>query len=154
SPKPIQQPRPPIWVSGRQDAAIRRAARYGDGWMPYLYTPEKLAESMDKVGSFAAEVDRPADAIEGGIYLFTCVNEDRDTALELANEQLSLQYNQDFSNLVGKYALAGSPADCIERLNQYIDAGARTIILAHGCPKRYVDDNRAAIAEGLLPAYR
>jgi probable F420-dependent oxidoreductase len=154
SPPPVQKPRPPIWVSGRQDAAIRRAARHGDGWMPYLYTPEKLAESMDKVASFAAEVDRSPEAIEGGIYLFTCVNEDRDIALELANEQLSRQYNQDFSELVGKYALAGSPDDCIERLNQYIEAGARTIILAHGCPSRYVDENRAAIAGGLLPAYR
>jgi len=153
SPPPVQKPRPPIWVSGRQDAAIRRAARYGDGWMPYLYTPEKLAESMTKVVDMAGEYDRPADAVEGGIYLFTCVNEDRDRALDLANQQLSRQYNQDFSKLVGKYALAGSPEDCIDRLNQYIEAGARTIILAHGCPKDYVDENRVAMAEGILGTF-
>ena len=75
-------------------------------------------------------------------------------ALELANQQLSRQYNQDFSQLVGKYALAGSPEDCRERLDQYLAAGARTVILAHGCPPDYVADNRVAIAEGIAAAYR
>ncbi len=154
SPSPIQDPRPPIWISGRQDAAIRRAARHGEGWLPYMYTPEMLAESMEKAAAFTEEAGRPEGTVQGGIYLFTCVNDDRDAALALANEQLSRQYNQDFSKLVGKYALAGSPDDCIERLNQYIEAGAETIILAHGCPKHYVDENVVAIAEGIVAAYR
>jgi alkanesulfonate monooxygenase SsuD/methylene tetrahydromethanopterin reductase-like flavin-dependent oxidoreductase (luciferase family) len=154
SPSPVQDPRPPIWVSGRQDAAIRRAARYGEGWLPYMYTPEMLAESMEKAAAFTEEAGRPEGTVKGGIYLFTCVNEDREVALELANEQLSRQYNQDFSKLVGKYALAGSPDDCNERLQQYVDAGAETIILAHGCPKQYVDDNVVAMAEGIVAAWR
>jgi probable F420-dependent oxidoreductase len=33
-PRPVQQPRPPIWVSGSSNAAIRRAARLADGWLP------------------------------------------------------------------------------------------------------------------------
>ncbi len=153
APPPVQRPRPPIWVSGRQDAAIRRAARHGDGWLPYLYTPERLAESMDKVSAFAAEAGRPDGSVAGGIYLFTCVNDDRDRALELASEQLSRQYNQDFSELVGKYALAGSPEDCLARIDEYRQAGAGTVILAHGCPHHYVDENRAAIADGIIGAF-
>ena len=154
SPRPIQEPRPPVWISGRKDAAIRRAARHGEGWLPYMYTPEMLAESMEKVAAFTDEAGRPEGTVRGGIYLFTCVNDDRDTALDLANQQLSRQYNQDFSELVGKYALAGSPDDCIERLNQYLEAGAETVILAHGCPPDYVADNRVAMAEGIAAAYR
>ena len=32
SPMPLQKPRPPILVGGASDAALRRAARLGDGW--------------------------------------------------------------------------------------------------------------------------
>jgi probable F420-dependent oxidoreductase len=154
APPPVQQPRPPIWVSGRQDAAIRRAARYAEGWLPYMYTPEMLAESMEKMAEFTEEAGRPEGSVQGGIYIFTCVHEDRETALELANKQLSRQYNQDFSKLVGKYALAGSPEDCVARLQEYIEAGARTIIMGHGCPAGYAEENRVAMAEGILPAFR
>jgi len=33
-PRPVQQPRPPIWVGGSSAAALRRAAVRGDGWLP------------------------------------------------------------------------------------------------------------------------
>jgi len=33
-PRPIQQPRPPIWVGGSTKPALRRAAERGDGWLP------------------------------------------------------------------------------------------------------------------------
>lgn len=34
-PRPAQRPHPPIWVGGNSRAAMRRAARYGDGWLPF-----------------------------------------------------------------------------------------------------------------------
>ena len=34
SPRPVQRPRPPIWVGGSTRPALRRAARFGDGWLP------------------------------------------------------------------------------------------------------------------------
>jgi alkanesulfonate monooxygenase SsuD/methylene tetrahydromethanopterin reductase-like flavin-dependent oxidoreductase (luciferase family) len=119
-----------------------------------MYTPEMLAESMTKISRFTEEAERPADTVRGGLFIFTCVHDDRDTALAMANERLSRQYQQDFSKMVAKYTLAGSPQDCVERLREYIDAGATTIMFSPGCPADYVEKNTRLIAEAVVPAFR
>lgn len=153
-PRPIQEPRMPFWVAGRRDAAMRRAARHAEGWLPYMYTPEMLRESMEKIAALTEEAGRPPGSVQGGLFVFTCVHQDRETALELANQQLSRQYNQNFSRLVEKYTVSGSPADCVARVQQYIEAGARTIVFSQGCPPDYVEENTRLIAESVLSAFR
>ena len=151
APKP--SPLPPIWISGRSEAAMRRCALYGDGWLPYMYTPERLKESLATITAYSSDVDRSA-TVKPGLFLFFAVHEDRATGTKMATDRLSLQYNQDFSSLVGKYAIAGNPDDCIARLREYIDAGARTIILNSACPGEYVEENERLLAQAVLPALR
>ena len=143
-PKPPQEPHPPIWISGRSDAAMRRAAQFGNGWLPYMYTPEKLSESVETIGGYSSEFGRE-DSVKPGLFIFFAVHADGARGSQMAAERLSLQYNQDFSALVGKYALAGSPDDCVARLKEYIDAGARTIILNSACPADYMGDEDIAV---------
>ena len=147
-PKPRQSPMP-IWVSGRSEAAMRRCARYGTGWLPYMYTPEKLVESLNTISGYESEYGREG-AVKPGLFIFFAVHEDRDVAIDMAARRLSKQYNQDFSQLVHKYAIAGNPDDCVARLNEYIDAGARTIILNSACPQAYTDENEALMANTVL----
>jgi len=60
-PKPVQQPHPRIWIGGNSKAALRRAARHGSGWMPWLVTPDELpaclAELRDMPGYDADNFD-------------------------------------------------------------------------------------------------
>jgi Luciferase-like monooxygenase len=38
-PQPVQQPHPPIWIGGHSRPALRRVAKYGDGWHPVGANP-------------------------------------------------------------------------------------------------------------------
>jgi probable F420-dependent oxidoreductase len=149
-PLPIQKPRPPIWISGRKEVAMRRAARYGDGWLPYMYTPEQLADSIEKIKAYGDEIGRDLSDFKPGLFIFTNVQEDSKTAIAAAAEALGKQYAQDFSQLVYKYALAGNPDECRARLNEYVDAGARLVLLSPACADQDLDDNFQATAEGIV----
>ncbi len=45
-PRPVQRPRPPIWVGGSTPGALRRAAARGDGWLPQGTDRAKLPEQI------------------------------------------------------------------------------------------------------------
>jgi len=46
APRPVQRPRPPIWIGGNAAAVVQRAARYADGWIPWQLGPEEFAASV------------------------------------------------------------------------------------------------------------
>lgn len=154
NPRPIQNPSPPIWVAGRQPAAMRRAAIYGDGWIPYMYTPEMVKDSIKTISTERAENNLSMDNFNFGVFIFTAVHKDREKAREMAAVQLGKQYAQNFDNLVSKYTLIGTPEDCRKRLREYIDAGCNLFMLTSACPESYVDENTRLIAEEILPEFR
>ncbi len=153
-PLPIQKPRPPIYVSGRSEAAMRRAAKYADGWLPYMYTPESLAESIEKITAYGEDEGRDMSDFTFGMYIFSAVHENKDTGVKYAADRLSVQYNQDFSKRVHRYALAGDPETCQARLKEYTDAGATTVFVSSACPLDYIDRNLEMLAKDVIPAFR
>jgi probable F420-dependent oxidoreductase len=62
-PKSVQQPHPTIWLAGNSKAAVRRAARYADGWSPNAMTRAQLAEKLEYLREQPGflERDRPFD---------------------------------------------------------------------------------------------
>jgi probable F420-dependent oxidoreductase len=63
-PKPVQQPWPPILVGGESDAALRRAARAGDGWLGMAHTPETVGAPIARLRELLADVDRDPATFE------------------------------------------------------------------------------------------
>ncbi len=45
-PRPVQQPRPPIWIGGSSRPALRRVAARGDGWIPQGTPRKKMPDSI------------------------------------------------------------------------------------------------------------
>ncbi|MYT31067.1 MULTISPECIES: TIGR03619 family F420-dependent LLM class oxidoreductase [unclassified Streptomyces] len=48
-PRPVQAPRPPVWVGGSSPAAVRRAAVRGDGWLPQGDRREELPGQIGRL---------------------------------------------------------------------------------------------------------
>jgi probable F420-dependent oxidoreductase len=131
-PAPVQPGGPPIVVAGRKDPAMRRAATLGDGWMPYLYSPRRYAESVAKVRAFADAAGRDLTGFRWMEYLFTNVQDDAEAAREETAAFLGGTYNQDFKPLVDRVAAAGTPDQVAARVQEFVDAGARHIIFLPG----------------------
>jgi probable F420-dependent oxidoreductase len=153
-PAPTQKPRPPIWVAGRKEPAMKRTAKYADGWLPYMYTPQQLHESIETISRFRKEYGRDTSPFTPGVFVFATVHANGDEARRMCAEKLGKQYNQDFSKLVSKYALAGTPEECQKRLKEYIDAGATMVILPSACRPEHNDENLRLLAKEVVPAFR
>lgn len=152
-PKPVQRPRVPFWIAGRKEAAMRRAARFGDAWMPYMYTPEQVADSLVTIDRLAREDG--ADGWHGRVTLFafTTVYADGERARRVAAEQVGRTYQQDFSRL-GRYLLAGTPAECVDRLREYLAAGVDVVLFRIACPRADAESMLAMLAEEVVPQLR
>ena len=63
-PKPVQRPWPPILVGGESDAALRRAAYAGDGWIGMSHTFESAAVTIERLRTLRDEAGRASERFE------------------------------------------------------------------------------------------
>jgi probable F420-dependent oxidoreductase len=64
--RPVQRPRPPVYLGGRGEAALRRIGRRADGWLPSGVYPGRLSVDVlcaqrDVIRAAAAEAGRSGD---------------------------------------------------------------------------------------------
>ncbi len=150
-PKPVQRPAPPIWIGGRSDAALARAGRQGDGWVSYVVQPERYGQSLDKIRSAAEAAGRSLDGFVAAHLTFITVGRDYESAEKTWVARLSRRYAQDFGPLARKYGVIGTPAQCVEQIERFAEAGCGYFLMnAISDPA----DERAqieAIAADILP---
>lgn len=132
-PPPVQRGGPPVWVGGRREPAMRRAARYGDVWLPYLVTPRRLTESLTTVRERAVVHGRAEDAVRGAVFCWTTVDEDGDWARRTAIETISTTYAQDFTGLADSHLVCGNVEQVVHRISEYAEAGAQDVVFAPAC---------------------
>ena len=88
NPPPTQRPGPPVWVSGRRDAAMLRAATYGDGWMPYFYNPQRYRDSVAKITTYAESLGKDLTDFQWACFPYISIYPTEQEAAEVAARQL------------------------------------------------------------------
>ena len=157
-PRPVQQPHPPIWVAGRSEAAMRRAAALGDWWYPYLFTVQRLHSSNEAVRRYADEGGRDLSGFHWGVMQPTAIAGDRPAALALAVTNVGQRYvtpGRSAEDIAQALCLAGTPEDCIRGIEARIEAGARDFVLGFLAPD---DEERVRqmelFAKRVIPYFR
>jgi probable F420-dependent oxidoreductase len=153
-PPPVQRPGPPLWIGGRKPAAVRRAGRFADVWMPYLMEPRQVAASLAEVSEAAQAAGRKPDAVAGAYFAWTHVDPDDARARRDGIATLSRLYQQDMTPVADRYLVLGSPERVVERLGEYAAAGVRTVLIAPACPDGAAESLVELVAETVLPALR
>jgi probable F420-dependent oxidoreductase len=79
TPRPVQQPNPPIWVGGFGPAAVRRAAKYGDGYIgpAHKRMVDMYREELRKLGK-DPEKARVSGSLHGVSWLVVSSDPERD----------------------------------------------------------------------------
>ncbi len=126
-------PRIPIWLGGSSEAARKRAAAVGDGWVPLFLTPDDYGAGAGR----AAPGDRwrpdaPAGAVEPGVVVFARVGRP-DEAMEQGCRWLSELYGIP-ARAFEKYLIAGPSEACAAGLARFVRAGARHIVVMVAAP--------------------
>ena len=116
----------PIWFGGQSDAARRRAAALGDGWIPLFLTPDEYAAALVQLRAETEQAGRDPSEVTAGVVVFSCVgdNDARDRGAQWLSELYRLP-----PKAFTRHIAAGSPDECAEQLHRYAEAGARHILV-------------------------
>ncbi len=135
-PKPVQPGGAPILFAchlrAQREAQFQRTARIGDGYISISETPEGFAEIGRKVASYAAEYGRETANMEAVYYMTVNLNQDEAAAAKEADAYLMAYYG---ANIWGHaWGPWGAPERVAERIQQFAEAGADTVIVRFASP--------------------
>jgi probable F420-dependent oxidoreductase len=142
-PRPVQDPIP-VWIGGNSEAAMRRTARLGDGWIPSFIAPEPFRLGVEKTQAFAAEAGREVPADHFGVLFYYCLDHDPKVAAATAGPFIPRNRVDDAT--LDQCTAFGPPDLVRERLEQYVKGGASKFILRPMCPAERVLDQLERLA--------
>jgi probable F420-dependent oxidoreductase len=126
-PKPMQQPHPPLWFGGHHENALKRAVKYGDGWMGAgSSSSEDFIRESAMIRQFLDQAKRDPATFGCGKRVYLAVDHDKARAEKRIREWFGRRYKN--SELGPKVAIWGKSAECTEKIRLLVNAGARHIV--------------------------
>ena len=147
-PKPVQKPHPPLWFGGHHDAALKRTAELGDGWIGAgSSTPAQFRDEVQKLSGYLAEAGRDPSTFPMAKRVYIAVDRDKTRAGKRLGEWSGRYYRN--AELATQVAIYGDQQECTEKLAELVAAGAGLLILN---PVFDEMDHLELLAEAVVPA--
>ncbi len=124
---PPPDPAIPITIGGRSPAALRRTARFGDGWLAAWCSPNRFVENIATIERLAGEFGRAVDW-QHGYQNWIGIGSDRNDALDRLGPAMEGFYGVPFAAFE-RYAPAGTSQEIADYLTPFAEAGCRTFNL-------------------------
>jgi alkanesulfonate monooxygenase SsuD/methylene tetrahydromethanopterin reductase-like flavin-dependent oxidoreductase (luciferase family) len=140
-----------IWIGGRSEAALKRAVRFGDGYLGYLLSPEGLAKRAARLDVLAGDSGRSRPRIACNLFVFPAASIEAGLAAVNASELDLAGLTPEF--IRGAFVL-GTEQECLDRIERYVDAGVEHVILGVPPGDEQQFANHLAFLAGLLPDVR
>ncbi|HEY5681027.1 MAG TPA: TIGR03560 family F420-dependent LLM class oxidoreductase [Pseudomonadales bacterium] len=131
-PKPVQE-RLPIWIGGvGEKRTLKLVADYADGWNAAYLSPEEFARVNEVLNHWCeAEARDPASLRRAANVMFNLGMDARD--LERQREALQRDWGA-MADRVADGALLCTPEAAVDRIMEYVNAGADEINIALRAP--------------------
>ena len=124
SPKPENR-KIPLWIGGSSEAAMKRTAKFGTGWLGGIDSPEQSKIMVKGIKVALQETGRHIDDDHyGASFSFRFGTPDEESARK-ASEGLRARLNKDPS----RYMVVGDAGEIIKRINEYIAAGCQKFVM-------------------------
>jgi probable F420-dependent oxidoreductase len=146
-PKPRQQPIP-VWFGGRTQAAYRRVARFGDGFLGSYQTPAEAGKAVGAIRQAAGEYERSVPEDHYGIIVPFHFG-DTDVSGEIQALVKRIDPNTPFAS----YAAWRTPDAVLRRIDEYVAAGVTKFVFRPMVSGPELNDQFARLADVTVPHY-
>lgn len=125
SPRPVQKELP-LWIGGSSEAAVRRTARIGTGWLAGLQAPAQVGPVVAAIKGALKETGRSIDEDHYGAGFSYRFGERTEDAVQ--RQAAALGRLPGFSD-PWSYMAVGEEEDIVRRVEEYIAAGVSKFVL-------------------------
>jgi alkanesulfonate monooxygenase SsuD/methylene tetrahydromethanopterin reductase-like flavin-dependent oxidoreductase (luciferase family) len=125
--RPVVTPRVPVLIGGRSDAALRRVARAGDGWIAVWMSVDRTRQALETIAAHADTFDRPVPT-RNALMVWCGLGGSAEHARSLVAPAMQDLYKIPFDRFA-RFTPRGTPDDVAEAIAPYLDLGFEDILI-------------------------